>query len=264
MASSNNIQAAQTREKELLWRLRQLLKDQFNEVTSFARLMHDLDYRVEIIKKARGHNHPEINQLIDALQRLSGMTITGSVPSAAVQATAAARASATRRGAMHGVIFAFMLLSAAGAGLGFLASFGILQNWVAAVQPGDGDAAAGENLTISGSILENTLWKTQNTYTLEGLVFVEAGAALTLEAGTQILGKPGSALIVTRDAKIYARGSAAQPIVFTSAQKVGERKRGDWGGLVMLGAAPVNRRKNVNDDSEVGSAHIEGIAEEDC
>jgi hypothetical protein len=262
-ASKTEASAAQNHEKALLWRLRQILKDQHQEIISFARLVNDLDFRIEIIKRTRLYNSPELNKVIEELQRASGISTTSAVKIAAAQAKAAeSHKNRHNYNTMRGVAMAFTLISAAGAGLGFLASFGVFQQ-VALDQAGTPEASAGETLTVSGSILENTLWRAKNTYMLEGLVFVEAGAALTLEAGTQILGKPGSALIVTRDAKIYARGSATQPIVFTSAQKLGERKRGDWGGLVMLGTAPVNRKKDLNDPNEVGSAHIEGIAETD-
>ncbi len=263
--SSNNVSAAKDHEKALLWRLRQVLKDQHQEVTSFARLINDMDYRIEIIKRARLYASPELNRIIEELQRTSGIIATGSVSTAAVaerQAAIRAEKGHAHSNTMRGVVMAFTLISAAGAGLGFMASMGMFQT-VVPKQPGETITTPGETLTISGSILENTTWRAKNTYLLENLVFVEAGAILTIEAGTQILGKPGSALIITRGAQIQARGNAGQPVVFTSAQPSGSRKRGDWGGLVMLGAAPVNRKKAVEDANEVGSAHIEGIAETD-
>lgn len=104
-------------------------------------------------------------------------------------------------------------------------------------------------LKISGSILQSTVWRAGTTYHLQGIVFVEAGARLTIEPGTRILGDFGSALIVTRDATLYARGTADAPIVFTSAKPVGQRQPGDWGGVVLLGNAPVNHK----------DAQIEGV-----
>lgn len=40
--------------------------------------------------------------------------------------------------------------------------------------------------------------------------------------------------------KIYANGTVDQPIVFTSNQSEGTRNYGDWGGLIILGDAPIN------------------------
>lgn len=106
---------------------------------------------------------------------------------------------------------------------------------------------------IEGSINESANWQADKRYILNGLVFVESGATLSIEAGTRISGSPGSALIVTRDAKINAQGRSNAPIVFTSQQAEGERQSGDWGGLVLLGNAPINS----------GTAHIEGIKSDD-
>lgn len=96
------------------------------------------------------------------------------------------------------------------------------------------------NVEIQGSITQDTVWRSGSTYLLNGLVFVEGSATLSIEPGTRILGNPGSALIVTRDAHLNARGTAEQPIVFTSVKPAGQRARGDWGGVVLLGNAPVN------------------------
>lgn len=80
-------------------------------------------------------------------------------------------------------------------------------------------------------------------YTLEGFVYVEAGATLTIEPGTVIFGDKVTkgALIVKPGAKIIADGLPAKPIVFTSNQPKGSRNYGDWGGLVVLGKGVVNK-----------------------
>jgi len=86
---------------------------------------------------------------------------------------------------------------------------------------------------------------------LEGLVFVNDGQTLTIEAGTLIKGKPGtgenaSALIVARGGKINAVGTAAKPIVFTAnadnatGTGVDKMAQGLWGGLIILGKATTN------------------------
>lgn len=106
---------------------------------------------------------------------------------------------------------------------------------------------------VRDAVRESQTWHADKTYLLETPVFVEAGVSLTIEAGTTIQGKQGAALIVTKDAKLYARGKRTRPIVFTSSLPEGERARGDWGGLVLLGNAPINQ----------GSARIEGVDDKD-
>ena len=103
---------------------------------------------------------------------------------------------------------------------------------------------------VTASIVEPTVWRTGRTYRLGGLVFVESGARLVIEPGVTVVGGPGAALIVTRNATIQARGTPTEPIVFTSARPVGKRASGDWGGVVLLGNAPINQ----------GEASVEGIS----
>jgi len=85
-------------------------------------------------------------------------------------------------------------------------------------------------------------------YRLGGKVFVgdgESGTTLTVEPGVTIFAQSGSVsdlafLSVRRNASIDAEGTADQPIVFTSSQSEGDRARGDWGGLIVNGKAPLN------------------------
>lgn len=117
----------------------------------------------------------------------------------------------------------------------------------------DSDSGGGTSeVVVTESIINDTTWTSDTVWVLDGPIFVESTATLTIEAGTTVKGRNGSALVVTRDASLYARGEADAPIVFTSAEPVGSRSRGDWGGLVMLGNAPVN----------VADAVIEGIPDD--
>ncbi len=81
------------------------------------------------------------------------------------------------------------------------------------------------------------------TYLLTGWYFVDSLATLTIQPGTLILGDSASAgtLIISRGAKIKAEGTATAPIVFTSAKSPGQRRPGDWGGVIILGSAPTNK-----------------------
>ncbi len=96
-------------------------------------------------------------------------------------------------------------------------------------------------------------WTADNEYLLTGLVYLEEGGVLNIEAGTTIrfeedtasFGDNTSALIITKGAKINATGTAESPIVFTAeADTVNSTllpsDNGKWGGLVILGNAPAS------------------------
>ncbi len=80
-------------------------------------------------------------------------------------------------------------------------------------------------------------------YYLNGWVYVKDGATLTIDAGTVIRGSKANkgALIIEKGAKIMAEGTMDNPIVFTSNQDAGSRSYGDWGGVIVLGKATVNK-----------------------
>lgn len=90
---------------------------------------------------------------------------------------------------------------------------------------------------------ERSITLTGGTYTIQGYVYFQQGATLTIPAGTILksdISQKG-ALIIERGAKIEANGTASNPIVFTSGKAAGSRLRGDWGGVILLGNAPTNR-----------------------
>ncbi len=97
------------------------------------------------------------------------------------------------------------------------------------------------NQIVFGNIATNTTWSKKNTYLLQGSVYVTNGATLTIEPGTVIRGDSDSngVLVVTKGSFINAQGTDTDPIVFTSNKQ--SRKAGDWGGIVILGDAPINR-----------------------
>ena len=102
---------------------------------------------------------------------------------------------------------------------------------------------AATDVTIpAGSITTNTTWTKNHIYLLTGYVFVNDGVTLTIEPGTVIRGDKTSkaTLIVSQGGKLVANGTVAEPIVFTSNQPVGSRAAGDWGGVILLGKAPIN------------------------
>ena len=83
----------------------------------------------------------------------------------------------------------------------------------------------------------------KGTYLMKGWIYIADGSELTIEPGTVIKGEKESAasIIVEPGGKLFAKGTASQPIVFTSAQAKGNRKPGDWGGLIICGNGTNNK-----------------------
>ena len=111
--------------------------------------------------------------------------------------------------------------------------------------------------TLQGDITENMTLETGGKYTLKGYVYVKSGATLTIQAGTVIKSDivDKGALIIERGAKIMAEGTASAPIVMTSGAAKGERRPGDWGGLIILGKAPTNRSTEPTIEGGVGKQY---------
>jgi hypothetical protein len=98
--------------------------------------------------------------------------------------------------------------------------------------------------TLTGDMTTSRTLYSDTLYTLSGFVKVKNGATLTVQAGTVVVGDTlvlGSSLWITRGAKISAIGTATDPIVFTSARSAGNRKPGDWGGIIIVGNGIINR-----------------------
>ncbi len=83
----------------------------------------------------------------------------------------------------------------------------------------------------------------KGTYLLKGWIYVANGSELTIEPGTIIKGdkETQASLIVEPGGKLIAQGTKEAPIVFTSEQPQGQRKPGDWGGLIVCGNAKNNQ-----------------------
>ena len=96
---------------------------------------------------------------------------------------------------------------------------------------------------LKDDIIANTTLYKNNVYLIVGTVHVANNATLTIEAGTVLRGdfETTGTLTVTKGSKIIAIGNAVDPIIFTSNKPISERKPGDWGGLILMGDAPINR-----------------------
>ncbi len=96
---------------------------------------------------------------------------------------------------------------------------------------------------IRGEISSSITLSSSKIYCLDGYVYVNDGATVTIQPGTKILGDTvgqNSVLCINRGAKLMAEGTRQNPIVFTSSAPAGQRARGDWGGIVICGKARTN------------------------
>lgn len=147
----------------------------------------------------------------------------------------------------------------------FIFSFGIAIAFISCEKEDEPDQNGSTDseviFTDHGDGIGTRTLYSDTTYYVNGMVFVNDGQVLTIEAGTVIKGKPGtgenaSALIVARGGKIHAVGTSEKPIIFTCeaddlSGSVNVNDRGLWGGLIILGKAELN--------STPGETAIEGI-----
>lgn len=116
-----------------------------------------------------------------------------------------------------------------------------------------GDPQA-QGVVVSRDITLETTWSCP-VYTLTRPIYVRSSDAtqtvLRVEPGVTVRGLKGvpdvslpGALIITRSGRIDAIGTPEQPITFTTAEPAANWAPGSWGGLVMLGRAPVNAPTN--------------------
>ncbi|MHC0442582.1 hypothetical protein [Flavobacterium sp. 3-210] len=103
------------------------------------------------------------------------------------------------------------------------------------------------SIILNGTITANMTLKKENVYVLVGTVYVAPNVTLTIQPGTLIRcdATTLTTLVVTKGAKIIAEGTETDPIVFTSNKNSGDRNTGDWGGIILLGDAPINKSGGV-------------------
>ncbi len=97
---------------------------------------------------------------------------------------------------------------------------------------------------LTGDIEEDARLECDKDYLLKFQAVVKPGVTLTVERGTRILGDAATkgTLVVQPGGRLIARGSREAPVVFTSSKPAAERAAGDWGGVILLGNAPINLR----------------------
>ena len=115
------------------------------------------------------------------------------------------------------------------------------------------DPGVGETIYISGTYIADLNLLAKNTYVLNGALVMESGTTLSIEAGTTINALASGSdiyIAIAQGAKIEANGTKDAPIVMTSNASV--PKAGDWGGLILLGKAPINSVATGTSTSEIG------------
>ena len=119
-------------------------------------------------------------------------------------------------------------------------------------------------ITVDGNIDTDVVWTSDNTYYLNSQAFVKDGATLTIEKGTEVVGRydanysadnPAPCLVVEQGGMIMAQGTPEAPITFRSELDADDPNygngRGLWGGLIINGYAPIS--------TQGGENNVEGI-----
>ncbi|MEM6641755.1 MAG: hypothetical protein AAF616_02145 [Bacteroidota bacterium] len=134
--------------------------------------------------------------------------------------------------------------------------------WTANLDGQSRTAPTEDTVMVSANITADATWTSDRVYQLTQRIIVTNGATLTIDAGTVIAGQAGNepenaaALMIARDGTLNAVGTAQAPIVFTStvdngSVAVSTADVGLWGGLVVLGEAPVS--------ADTENPQIEGV-----
>ncbi len=197
----------------------------------------------------------------DAGYKSSSMTVTGG--------TAAIKTDASAGSTNGNIIITFTAGSKAGAGsvtLTLVDNEDQSQTCTTVI-----NIEAFPTISVSANITSATTWETDKIYILEKRIAVVAGATLTIQPGVIVKGREGSeanatALMIARGGKIIAEGTASSPIIFTSisdqivpgeiaSPNLDPTINGLWGGLLILGKAPISADADV--------MQIEGIPASD-
>ncbi len=144
----------------------------------------------------------------------------------------------------------------------------INDNSVTTVNNNEGSEGGGTDTVIltpgSGSITEDLTLTSDTEYLITGATIVASGTVLTIEPGTIIRAEagPNVYLAIEQGAQIVANGTPSSPIIFTSNSTA--PSAGDWGGLILLGRAPVNSVTGTSTaTSEIGNLPYGGDIADD-
>ena len=118
--------------------------------------------------------------------------------------------------------------------------------------PGDSSILAADGKTLKGNLIGKQTLEAGD-YVLGGTVIIENGGELTIPAGTTIKAAKGfsSYILVAQGGKLYANGTSAAPVTFTSGETT--PKSGDWGGIILNGKAPIS---GANESGNTANAEV--------
>ncbi|WP_417874153.1 multidrug transporter [Xanthomarina gelatinilytica] len=106
----------------------------------------------------------------------------------------------------------------------------------------------------------NLVLEANKCYTISGPVIMASGTNLIINEGVTIEAEASGAdvyIAISQGAKIIANGTASNPIVMTSG--AANPAAGDWGGLIILGRAPINSvTGSATSTSEIASLPFGG------
>ena len=130
---------------------------------------------------------------------------------------------------------------------------------------GGGGTTDPQTIFLSGTYTEDLTLDANNTYKINGSLIMASGTTLTIPACMTIEALSSGAdvyVAISQGAKIIANGTADCPIVFTS--DASNPAAGDWGGLILLGRAPINSvTGSATSTSEIASLPYGGTNEAD-
>ncbi|AXT52330.1 multidrug transporter [Aquimarina sp. BL5] len=130
---------------------------------------------------------------------------------------------------------------------------------------GDGSPVDPTSEVIGGTLTEDLTLESNTEYSLTSALIVPEGFTLTVEPGVVVRAATGSDvyIAVLQGGIINAEGTSSNPIVFTSATST--PNPGDWGGLILLGKAPINSvvGGDATSTSEIGGLPYGGSAVDD-
>lgn len=143
-------------------------------------------------------------------------------------------------------------------------------------QTGSRTLADAPEVDVTANIEQDETWTSDNIYVLKARVTVLDGATLTIEAGTVIKGDASlsganaAVLMIAKGGKLMAEGTATSPIIMTSTDDdiqpgelagttLDQDDKGKWGGLVVLGKAPVSAKTEDPQIEGVDASDTNGL-----
>ena len=122
------------------------------------------------------------------------------------------------------------------------------------VNNGGDNTPTNQQINLSGTYVDNLTLDANSSYIVNGPLVMTEGTTLTIPAGMTIRALAAGSdvyIAIAQGAKIIANGTADMPIVFTSNASLPQA--GDWGGLILLGKAPIN---SVTGGTETATSEI--------